>query len=155
MLPFALFAYGQVRVSAEVAGAFLNLEPLVGAVAGAVVFRNPVGAEQVLGGAAILAGIGLSSLPLLAVRRRPVAQSSRAGALRVPCPGYVPMPWLRPGALPGPAPWPGGPRRALLLSAGRSGPARGRDAPGRAPARPPACRSSRWTNGPGPTAAAA
>ena len=79
VLPFALFAYGQARVAAEVAGAFLNLEPLVGAVAGAVLFSNPAGAAQVLGGAAILAGIGLSSLPLLAVRRRPVAQSSPAG----------------------------------------------------------------------------
>ena len=78
VLPFALFAYGQVRVAAEVAGAFLNLEPLVGAVAGAVLFSNPVGAAQVLGGAAILTGIGLSGLPLLAVRRRPVAQRPRA-----------------------------------------------------------------------------
>jgi O-acetylserine/cysteine efflux transporter len=66
LLPFTLFAYGQSRVSAEIAGAFLNLEPLVGAVAGAVVFGNPVGPAQVTGGAAILAGIGLSSLPLIA-----------------------------------------------------------------------------------------
>jgi O-acetylserine/cysteine efflux transporter len=68
LLPFTLFAYGQSRVSAEIAGAFLNLEPLVGAVAGAVVFGNPVGPAQVTGGAAILAGIGLSSLPLIAGR---------------------------------------------------------------------------------------
>jgi O-acetylserine/cysteine efflux transporter len=34
LLPFTLFAYAQGRVSPEVAGAFLNLEPLVGAVAG-------------------------------------------------------------------------------------------------------------------------
>jgi O-acetylserine/cysteine efflux transporter len=65
LLPFTLFAYGQSRVSAEIAGAFLNLEPLVGAVAGAVVFGDPVGAAQIAGGAAILAGIGLSSLPLI------------------------------------------------------------------------------------------
>src|SRR5215471_9687013 len=38
LLPFTLFAFGQSRVSAEVAGAFLNLEPLVGAIAGAVAF---------------------------------------------------------------------------------------------------------------------
>ena len=69
LLPFTLFAYGQSRVSAEVAGAFLNLEPLVGAVAGVVIFGNPVGPEQVAGGAAIVAGIGLSSLPLLTGRR--------------------------------------------------------------------------------------
>jgi O-acetylserine/cysteine efflux transporter len=65
LAPFTLFAYGQSRVSAEIAGAFLNLEPLVGAVAGAVAFGDPVGAAQIAGGAAILAGIGLSSLPLI------------------------------------------------------------------------------------------
>jgi hypothetical protein len=69
LLPFTLFAFGQSRVSAEVAGAFLNLEPLVGAIAGAVVFGDPVGLVQVAGGAAILAGIALSSLPLIAGRR--------------------------------------------------------------------------------------
>jgi O-acetylserine/cysteine efflux transporter len=74
LLPFTLFAFGQSRVSAEVAGAFLNLEPLVGAFAGAVVFGDPVGLVQAGGGAAILAGIALSSLPLLAgyrLARRP------------------------------------------------------------------------------------
>jgi drug/metabolite transporter (DMT)-like permease len=66
LLPFTLFAYGQARVRAEVAGAFLNLEPLVGAVAGVVIFGDPAGPEQLTGAVAILAGIGLSSLPLLA-----------------------------------------------------------------------------------------
>src|SRR5690242_7010054 len=66
LLPFALFAYAQSRVPAEVAGAFLNIEPLVGAIAGAVFFGNPAGPEQLTGGLAILAGIALSSLPLLA-----------------------------------------------------------------------------------------
>ncbi|HEY3036584.1 MAG TPA: DMT family transporter, partial [Streptosporangiaceae bacterium] len=65
LLPFTLFAYAQSRVSAEVAGAFLNLEPLVGAAAGAVIFGDPAGPQQIIGGAAILAGIALSSLPLL------------------------------------------------------------------------------------------
>ncbi len=65
LLPFTLFAFGQSRVSAEVAGAFLNLEPLVGAIAGAVAFGDPVGLAQAAGGVAIVAGIGLSSLPLL------------------------------------------------------------------------------------------
>ena len=69
LLPYTLFAYGQARVSAEIAGAFLNLEPMVGAAAGAVVFGDPVGPAQVIGGVAILAGIGLSSLPLLAGSR--------------------------------------------------------------------------------------
>ena len=73
VLPFTLFAFGQSRVSAEVAGAFLNLEPLVGAIVGAAAFGDPVGLAQVAGGAAIVAGIGLSSLPLLAGRRLPQA----------------------------------------------------------------------------------
>ena len=77
VLPFTLFAFGQSRVSAEVAGAFLNLEPLVGAIVGAAAFGDAVGLAQVAGGAAIVAGIGLSSLPLLAGRRRPAAAAER------------------------------------------------------------------------------
>jgi O-acetylserine/cysteine efflux transporter len=69
LAPFTLFAFGQSRVSAEVAGAFLNLEPLVGAIAGVVAFGDPVGLVQVAGGLAILAGIALSSLPLIAAGR--------------------------------------------------------------------------------------
>ncbi len=65
LAPFTLFAYGQRRVPAEVAGAFLNLEPLVGAAAGVVAFGDPAGPRQLAGGAAIVAGIALSSLPLL------------------------------------------------------------------------------------------
>jgi O-acetylserine/cysteine efflux transporter len=62
VLPFTLFA--------DVAGAFLNLEPLVGAVLGAMAFRDPVGPLQAAGGAAVLIGIGLSILHL---RRAPAA----------------------------------------------------------------------------------
>jgi O-acetylserine/cysteine efflux transporter len=80
LLPFTLFAFGQTRVSAEVAGAFLNLEPLVGAMAGAVAFGDPVGLAQVVGGMAILAGIALSSLPLLAGRRMARRAAVVAGA---------------------------------------------------------------------------
>jgi len=65
LLPFTLFAYGQRRVPAEVAGAFLNLEPLVGATIGIVAFGDAFGPRQLLGGAAIVAGIALSSLPAL------------------------------------------------------------------------------------------
>jgi drug/metabolite transporter (DMT)-like permease len=80
LLPFTLFAYGQSRVSAEAAGAFLNLEPLVGAIAGVVVFGNPAGPGQLAGGTAILAGIGLGSLPLLGGgRRRPATESGLGG----------------------------------------------------------------------------
>jgi O-acetylserine/cysteine efflux transporter len=70
LAPATLFAYGQVRVAPEVAGAFVNLEPLVGAAAGAVVFGDPVALAQAAGGAAILTGIALSSLPLLDGRGR-------------------------------------------------------------------------------------
>jgi hypothetical protein len=47
-----------------VAGAFLNLEPLIGAVLGIVAFGDPAGARQFTGGVGIIVGIGLSSLPL-------------------------------------------------------------------------------------------
>jgi len=70
LLPFTLFAYGQRRVPPEIAGAFLNLEPLVGALAGIVVFGDPAGLPQLLGGTAILAGIGMGSLPVLAGQRK-------------------------------------------------------------------------------------
>ena len=70
LLPFTLFAYGQSRVSPEVAGAFLNIEPLVGAVAGIVVFADPFGVAQAVGGGAIIGGIALSMLPLLRPARR-------------------------------------------------------------------------------------
>ena len=72
LLPFTLFAYGQSRVAAEIAGAF-NLEPLVGATAGVVLFGNPVGPVQAAGGLAIIAGIAMSSLPLLTTGRRRLA----------------------------------------------------------------------------------
>jgi len=70
LAPFTLFAYGQSRIAAELAGAFLNLEPLVGALAGVVVFGDPVGPLQAVGGAAIVVGIALSSVPLLSAGRR-------------------------------------------------------------------------------------
>jgi len=83
-LAFWLFAWAQTRVPAEVAGAFVNLEPLVGAATGAVVFHDAVGLPQLLGGAAILAGIALglprnrarvaeepAARPVVGERRRP------------------------------------------------------------------------------------
>jgi len=84
LAPFTLFAFGQSRVSAEVAGAFLNLEPLVGAVAGAVAFGDKVGLVQVTGGLAILAGIALSSLPLITVRRAEARRAAAAPAINAP-----------------------------------------------------------------------
>jgi O-acetylserine/cysteine efflux transporter len=73
--PTALFAIAQSRVPADVAGAFLNLEPLVGAVVGTVLFGNPLGAVQVAGGVAILAGIGLSSFQAIRASREPQSQT--------------------------------------------------------------------------------
>ena len=70
LAPFTLFAYGQRKVPTEVAGAFLNLEPLVGALAGVVAFGDPAGPRLLAGGAAILGGILMSSLPALRARPR-------------------------------------------------------------------------------------
>jgi O-acetylserine/cysteine efflux transporter len=60
--PFTLFAYGQSRVPAEVAGAFLNIEPLVGAIAGVMFFGDPAGPRQLAGALAIVLGIGFSAV---------------------------------------------------------------------------------------------
>lgn len=66
-LAFWLFAWAQSHVAAEVAGAFVNLEPLVGAATGAIVFHDALGSAQLLGGTAIVIGIALGALP----RKRP------------------------------------------------------------------------------------
>jgi drug/metabolite transporter (DMT)-like permease len=81
-LAFSLFAWAQTRVPAEVAGAFVNLEPLVGAITGAVVFQDAVGGTQLLGGTAILVGIGLGALPKrpLPVDRPAVAEEAAGRA---------------------------------------------------------------------------
>jgi drug/metabolite transporter (DMT)-like permease len=68
LVAFILFAFGQKKVSSEVAGAFLNLEPLTGALIGIIAFGDPCGTRQAVGGLAIVAGIALSSVPLLAAR---------------------------------------------------------------------------------------
>jgi drug/metabolite transporter (DMT)-like permease len=78
LAPFALFAFGQSRTSPAMAGAFLNLEPLVGAAAGALAFGDPFGPGQLAGALAILLGIGLTTAPagagtrtsLVAIRTR-------------------------------------------------------------------------------------
>ena len=72
LLPFALYAYGQARVAPEVAGAFVNLEPLVGVVIGASLFGDPFGLVQALGSITVCAGILLSAewVPWAAAWRR-------------------------------------------------------------------------------------
>src|SRR5215210_7275933 len=61
LIPFALYAYGQARVSAELAGSFVNLEPVVGVAAGVLAFGNPFGAPQALGAILVIAGLALSA----------------------------------------------------------------------------------------------
>jgi drug/metabolite transporter (DMT)-like permease len=63
LLPFALYAYGQARVVPEVAGAFVNLEPLVGATLGAFLFDDPFGAMQIVGALVLVVGLALSVVP--------------------------------------------------------------------------------------------
>ncbi len=85
-LAFWLFAWAQTHVPAAVAGAFVNLEPLVGAATGAAVFHDVVGGVQMLGGVAILAGIALGAMrspverPAVAEEpaRRPVVRQRRS-----------------------------------------------------------------------------
>jgi hypothetical protein len=99
LVPFALFAYGQAHVAPELAGAFLNLEPLVGAAAGALAFGDPFGNGQLAGALAILLGIALSTKSQGADsrtrvdggrtrRRRRAAPSRRRvrGGRLMPCP---------------------------------------------------------------------
>ena len=84
LVPFTLFAFGQSRLPAEIAGAFLNIEPLVGAVAGVVAFGNPAGPAQLGGGAAILGGIALSSVRRPGRRAASPAVTAQAAAEAVP-----------------------------------------------------------------------
>jgi O-acetylserine/cysteine efflux transporter len=78
VLPTSLFAFGQSRVSADVAGAFLNLEPLVGAMMGMALFAEPAGPVQIAGGVAVTAGIGLSSFDVVRGTRRRASSGSAA-----------------------------------------------------------------------------
>jgi O-acetylserine/cysteine efflux transporter len=80
VLPTSLFAFGQSRVSADVAGAFLNLEPLVGAIMGIVLFAEPAGPVQIAGGTAITVGISLSSFQVVRGERRRASAASPATA---------------------------------------------------------------------------
>ena len=71
LVPFTLYAYGQARTTPEVAGAFVNLEPLVGVSLGAFAFGDPLGGASIAGGLAIVVGIALSALPAGWVGRAP------------------------------------------------------------------------------------
>jgi O-acetylserine/cysteine efflux transporter len=83
-LAFWLFAWAQAHVPAELASAFVNLEPLVGALTGVMVFHDTFGPAQLAGGVAILAGIALGALPRprgLPVDRPAVAEEPAGGAV--------------------------------------------------------------------------
>ena len=56
-----LFTWAQARVPAQLASAFINLEPLVGALAGVAVFGDAFGFTQALGALAIVAAIALAA----------------------------------------------------------------------------------------------
>jgi drug/metabolite transporter (DMT)-like permease len=85
-LPFGLFAFGQARVAAEVAGAFVNLEPVIGAAAGWLAFNEPATPTQLLGALAVLAGIALgAALPRRSAKPRQAGAAGgriRSGAAR-------------------------------------------------------------------------
>ena len=59
LVPYALFTWAQAHTTAEMAGAFLNLEPLVGVLLGTLAFGDPAGAAQITGAAAVVAGLVL------------------------------------------------------------------------------------------------
>jgi O-acetylserine/cysteine efflux transporter len=61
LAPFWLFAFGQSRVPVELAGAFVNLEPVVGAAVGWLAFGNTAAVVQIMGAIAVLGGIALSA----------------------------------------------------------------------------------------------
>lgn len=60
VLPFVLFAAGQARVRAEIAGAVLNLEPIVGAAVGWLDFGDHTGLAQLAGVILVLLGIAVA-----------------------------------------------------------------------------------------------
>jgi O-acetylserine/cysteine efflux transporter len=57
LLPFALYAWGQARVPHELAGAFLNVEALVGGLIGVLAFHDQVGIQQAFAIVLIAAGL--------------------------------------------------------------------------------------------------
>ncbi len=63
LVPFWLFAFGQSRVTADVAGPFVNLEPLVGAAIGWMAFGDAAAPEQLAGVIAVLVGIVVTTVP--------------------------------------------------------------------------------------------
>ena len=127
LLPFWLFAFGQSRVPAEFAGAFVNLEPVVGAAAGWLVLGESAGAGQLAGATVVLLGIALSTMP-----PRPLRRGLRARSGRLPYGPRRSRVSIRVDQAPG-LPKGGGPRiatapvcrAAVLIRSMSSGPAGG------------------------------
>lgn len=103
LLPFWLFAFGQSRVPASLAGAFVNLEPVVGAAIGWLAFGNTAALTQIMGAIAVLGGIALSAgssgsgaeqrrtnapplRPRPSARLRPDLRSTAQHRTAAPCP---------------------------------------------------------------------
>lgn len=80
---FALWNWGLAGVESSRAGVFLNLEPVVGAAAGILLFGDPTGPTLGLGGGLVLASAVWMSLPV-APRG---ARDTHSGRVRVPIEG--------------------------------------------------------------------
>jgi O-acetylserine/cysteine efflux transporter len=63
LLPFWLFAHGQSKVPAQLAGVFVNIEPVVGTAIGWIAFADPMSFSQLFGALSVIAGIALTALP--------------------------------------------------------------------------------------------
>lgn len=61
LAPFVLFAYAQGIVAAPVAGAFINIEPLVGVLIATALMGEQVRTSLAVGAVAIVAGLALST----------------------------------------------------------------------------------------------
>lgn len=83
LLPFALYAWGQARVPHQLAGAFLNVEALVGGLIGVLAFHDQMGIKQALAIALIAAGLllvaaGAPGTSTVAGRDEPIPSSESA-----------------------------------------------------------------------------
>lgn len=63
LVPFWLFAYAQAWVAPDLAGAFLNIEPVIGFALGVLAFGDPFGPLHVAGVLAAVTGLVLTALP--------------------------------------------------------------------------------------------
>jgi len=143
LLPFWLFAFAQARVPAALAGAFVNLEPVVGAAGGWLVLGESAAAGQLAGAVAVLVGIALSTLaPRVSARR---GAEGAADDERRAVGELAPDARVDPGCHPG-RPDQGRPRLSSTTRRGcRVGaPADRIVGKGSAWARGPQCRMPRW-----------